>query len=59
MSTNEPILSCPAARTHRRLEELAVDLWWSWHPRRRKVFRLLDYPLWRATAHNPVPHAVA
>src|SRR3990172_3557311 len=38
----------------RRLEELAVDLWWSWHPEGREVFRRLDYGVWRATAHNPV-----
>jgi starch phosphorylase len=37
-----------------RLEELAIDLWWSWHPEARIVFRTLDYGLWRATAHNPV-----
>src|ERR1700733_11523528 len=37
-----------------RLDELAVDLWWSWHPEGRTVFRRLDYALWRATAHNPV-----
>jgi starch phosphorylase len=37
-----------------RLEELAIDLWWSWHPDARDVFRRLDYGLWRRTAHNPV-----
>jgi starch phosphorylase len=37
-----------------RLDELAVDLWWSWHREGRAVFRRLDYTLWRATAHNPV-----
>jgi glycogen phosphorylase len=37
-----------------RLEELAIDIWWSWHPEGRAVFRRLDYALWRATAHNPV-----
>ena len=37
-----------------RLAELAVDLWWSWNRDTRHVFRQLDYPLWRATAHNPV-----
>ena len=37
-----------------RLGELANDLWWSWHAEGRMVFRRLDYPLWRATAHNPV-----
>src|SRR5262245_63093300 len=37
-----------------RLDELAHDLWWSWTPDARAVFRQLDYPLWRQTAHNPV-----
>ncbi len=37
-----------------RLRELANDLWWSWTPDAREVFRQLDYPLWRLTAHNPV-----
>ena len=36
-----------------RLEDLAVDLWWSWHTETREVFRRLDYASWRATAHNP------
>ena len=26
-----------------RLDELAADLWWSWHPEARAVFRRLDY----------------
>src|SRR4051812_29118516 len=38
----------------RRLPELARDLWWTWNPQAREVFRKLDYPLWRQTAHNPV-----
>lgn len=37
-----------------RLPELAYDLWWSWNYQAREVFRQLDYPLWRQTAHNPV-----
>ncbi len=37
-----------------RLGELALDLWWSWNPHARNVFRRLDYTVWRATAHNPV-----
>ena len=38
----------------RRLPELAADLWWTWNPEAREVFRRLDYQLWRQTAHNPV-----
>jgi starch phosphorylase len=37
-----------------RLDEIALDLWWSWHHEARTVFRQLDYSLWRSTAHNPV-----
>ena len=37
-----------------RLPELATDLWWTWNTPAREVFRRLDYPLWRQTAHNPV-----
>jgi glycogen phosphorylase len=37
-----------------RLSELATDLWWTWNQQAREVFRLLDYLLWRQTAHNPV-----
>ncbi|MGE3178012.1 MAG: alpha-glucan family phosphorylase [Vicinamibacterales bacterium] len=37
-----------------RLDELAVDLSWSYQRDARNVFRRLDYALWRQTAHNPV-----
>ncbi|MDH4067828.1 MAG: alpha-glucan family phosphorylase [Dehalococcoidia bacterium] len=37
-----------------RLEELANNLWWSWHTQARALFRTLDYPLWRLSGHNPV-----
>jgi len=37
-----------------RLPELSYNLWWSWTPDARELFRRLDYPLWRQTRHNPV-----
>lgn len=37
-----------------RLNELANNLWWSWHEEARRLFRALDYPLWRLSGHNPV-----
>jgi starch phosphorylase len=37
-----------------RLSELAYNLWWSWNPDTRELFRQLDLPLWRRTQHNPV-----
>jgi len=44
----------PLPEPIRRLPELAIDTWWSWNYRARDLFRLLDYPVWRMTAHNPV-----
>ncbi len=37
-----------------RLEELAYNLWWSWNPKARAIFRSLDYPVWKLSRHNPV-----
>ena len=37
-----------------RLDELANNLWWSWHEPARKLFRVLDYSLWRLSGHNPI-----
>ena len=37
-----------------RLDELAYNLWWSWHPEARNLFRKLDHPLWSESNHNPV-----
>ena len=37
-----------------RLKELAYNLWWSWHPEARTLFKAVDLTLWRSTHHNPV-----
>jgi len=37
-----------------RLAELTYNLWWSWTPEARELFRRLDYPIWHSTQHNPV-----
>ena len=37
-----------------RMQRLASDLWWSWNPAARDLFRRLDYTLWRQTDHNPI-----
>jgi starch phosphorylase len=36
-----------------RIGELATDVWWSWQPGARQLFRQLDLKAWRSTAHNP------
>jgi len=37
-----------------RLTELAYNLWWSWNPDARELFKHLDLTLWQNTQHNPV-----
>jgi len=36
------------------LDELAHNLWWSWHIEARRLFKALDNALWRASGHNSV-----
>jgi starch phosphorylase len=33
---------------------LAYNLWWSWHPEARMLYKMLDRPTWKETVHNPV-----
>jgi len=36
------------------LGELAYNLWWSWHPTARMLFKLLNRIVWKESGHNPV-----
>lgn len=36
------------------LREMVYNLWWTWEPSARRLFRFLDIPLWDATNHNPL-----
>ncbi len=37
-----------------RLHELAHNLYWTWAPDARRLFRHLDRDLWEASNHNPI-----
>ena len=37
----------------RALEDVAENLWWSWHPAARMLFKRLDRQIWKETGHNP------
>ena len=37
-----------------RLNDLARNLWWSWHPEAEALFDAIDPTLWAITQHNPV-----
>jgi starch phosphorylase len=36
------------------LGELAYNLWWSWNPAARMLFKTLDRQAWKESIHNPV-----
>ena len=36
------------------LGELAYNLWWSWHPEARMLFKMIDRQIWKESVHNPV-----
>ncbi len=36
------------------LPDIAGNLWWSWHPEARRLFKVLDRSAWKSTRHNPV-----
>lgn len=38
----------------RGLGRLAMNLWWSWHPQARDLFRGLHFAAWRESNRNPV-----
>ena len=37
-----------------RLQELARNLWWSWHPECQPLFSSISAEEWKASHHNPV-----
>jgi len=47
-------MSEPTDGTFQMLRELAQNLWWSWQPDIRAIFRELEPETWRAVYHNPV-----
>ncbi|OQX73302.1 MAG: alpha-glucan phosphorylase [Campylobacteraceae bacterium 4484_4] len=38
----------------RGLEELALNLWWTWHPKGKNLFALMNPYLWKESGHNPI-----
>lgn len=36
------------------LAEFSYNLWWSWHPEARMLFKMLNRVAWKESGHNPV-----
>jgi starch phosphorylase len=54
MLTNDPFHAWTLPARVARLKDLAYNLWWSWHPEARALFKEVDRTLWADTHHNPV-----
>jgi starch phosphorylase len=51
-ASQKPIFDLPERLVG--LGELAFNLWWSWHPEARMLFKTLDRQRWKESVHNPV-----
>jgi glycogen phosphorylase len=36
------------------IAEIAYNLWWSWHPEARMLYKVMNRALWKESWHNPV-----
>ena len=52
MNTGQPLFPHLPERLA-GLEELAENLWWSWNPGARMLFKTLDRQAWKESGHNP------
>jgi starch phosphorylase len=41
-------------RRIKRLEDLAYNLWWVWHPDAQRLFKEIDPLIWEESYHNPI-----
>lgn len=54
MLTTDPYHDWNLPERIARLKDLAYNLWWSWRPEARTLFKEIDRTLWAETHHNPV-----
>jgi starch phosphorylase len=36
------------------LEKISLNLWWTWNPRGKALFKLISPYLWKESGHNPI-----
>lgn len=52
--TKEKPVEFSLPRRIKRLEDLAYNLWWVWHPEVPRLFKDIDELLWEKSYHNPI-----
>ena len=58
-NANEPNWKMVTVKSHipealQKLDEIAHNLWWTWNPEGRELFRSLDKDLWSKVGKNPI-----
>lgn len=48
------VLFTPIPERIERLQDLAYNLWWTWHNEAQELYRQIDPALWELVYHNPV-----
>jgi len=51
-STNIVLPALPAEL--KELRKIALNLWWTWNPRGKNLFKLLNAYRWKESGHNPI-----
>lgn len=50
----DPYVALKLPQRLERLRDITYNLWWSWHPEARALFKEIDMGLWSSSHHNPV-----
>jgi len=48
------LLIPPLPEPIEKLKEIALNLWWTWNPKGKKLFELIHPYLWKESGHNPI-----
>ncbi len=57
MINNDPSINIAIPILPKRiagLKDISLNLWWTWNPRGKNLFKLLNPYLWKETRHNPI-----
>ncbi len=57
MFTKDPSINLAIPKLPKEIEglgEIALNIWWSWNPKGKDIFRRINPYLWKESSHNPI-----
>ncbi len=57
MQDNDPSVNIAIPKLPKALqglEDISLNLWWTWNPKGKNIFHLLNPYLWKESGHNPI-----